>query len=110
MAIEEERVNQILNEMLALDNPAMLYHRACMYYDSAKEKDSDAATQDYKEAVKWFRKAADQGHSGAQCGLACMYRDGIEIEQDSEKAVKWFSTAFPRGNARAQEWLEEHKT
>jgi TPR repeat protein len=31
---------------------------------------------DYAEALKWWRKAADQGHVGAQLDLGTMYREG----------------------------------
>ena len=33
-------------------------------------------TQDYQEALKWFRLAAEQGFPPAQCCLALMYAKG----------------------------------
>ena len=30
-------------------------------------------TQDYEEAVKWFRRSANQGFAGSQFKLATMY-------------------------------------
>ena len=32
--------------------------------------------QDYKEAVKWYRRSAEQGHSKAQFNLALRYANG----------------------------------
>ena len=32
--------------------------------------------QDHEGAVKWFRKAAEQGHAVAQARLGDKYRDG----------------------------------
>ncbi len=36
-------------------------------------------TQDYAEAMKWYRKAAEQGHAGAQHNLGFMYTEGQGI-------------------------------
>jgi uncharacterized protein len=58
--------------------------------------------QDYGEAVKWFRKAADQGNPFAQIKLAEMYSDGRGVPQDYGEAVKWFRKAADQGNADAQ--------
>lgn len=44
---------------------------------------------DYKEAVKWFRKAADQGEPGAQYYLSGMYLLGQGVTQDYKEAVNW---------------------
>jgi uncharacterized protein len=32
--------------------------------------------QDYNEAVKWFRLAAEQGYAGGQANLGTMYGEG----------------------------------
>ena len=39
-----------------------------MYYTG------NAVIQDHKQAVHWFRKAAEQGHADAQQVLGLMYR------------------------------------
>src|SRR5262249_39738338 len=33
-------------------------------------------TNNYEEAAKWYRRAADQGHAGAQAGLGELYEAG----------------------------------
>jgi TPR repeat protein len=38
--------------------------------------------QDDAEAARWYRKAADQGHAGAQFNLGAMYADGQSVSQD----------------------------
>ena len=54
--------------------------------------------EDYKvEATKWFRKAAEQGHTEAQYKLGKMYEDGRGVEQDSKKAIEWYQKAADRG-------------
>jgi TPR repeat protein len=60
------------------------------------------APQDYKEAVKWFRLAAEQGHAAAQTALGLAYKDGKGVPQDYEEAVKWFRISAERGYAPAQ--------
>ncbi len=39
-------------------------------------------TQDYAQAAKWYRKAAEQGHAYAQFNLGYMYRFGQGVPQD----------------------------
>jgi TPR repeat protein len=41
------------------------------------------------EAVKWFRKAAEQGHVASQNLLALRYHNGDGTKKDYTEAVKW---------------------
>jgi hypothetical protein len=59
-------------------------------------------TQDYKAAVKWFRKYAEQGHPMAQNDLGVMYLKGKGVTQDYKAAVKWFRKSAEQGHADAQ--------
>ncbi len=47
--------------------------------------------QDYAEAVRWYRKAAEQGHAKAQRTLARMHSRGVT--QDHVQAHMWFNLA-----------------
>ena len=38
--------------------------------------------QDYKEAVKWYRLSAEQGHASAQINLGNMYAEGQGVLQN----------------------------
>ena len=38
--------------------------------------------QDYSDAARWYRKAADQGNADAQYTLGIMYADGQGVAQD----------------------------
>lgn len=53
-------------------------------------------------AVKWFRKAAEQGHVGAQSRLGYYYEKGVGADKDLPEAVKWYRKAAEQGNAKAQ--------
>jgi len=52
--------------------------------------------QDHAEAVKWYRKAADQGLAQAQSRLGVMYAKGQGVSQDYVEACKWFDLAAAR--------------
>ena len=58
--------------------------------------------QDYAEAVKWWRKAAEQGHVKTQYQLGEMYHKGEGLPQDYEEAAKWWRKAADQGHALAQ--------
>ena len=49
------------------------------------------------EAVKWFRKSAEQGHATAQNWLAWMYREGRGVERSNAEAIKWYRKAEQNG-------------
>jgi TPR repeat protein len=59
-------------------------------------------TQDYAEAVKWYRLAAEQGLATAEFGLGVMYESGQGVAPDSAEAVKWYRLAATQGYANAQ--------
>jgi TPR repeat protein len=58
--------------------------------------------QDYAEAVKWFRHAADQEHADAQFSLGYAYFGGNGVDQDYAEAVKWYRMAAEQGAAAAK--------
>ncbi|MGH6953553.1 MAG: tetratricopeptide repeat protein, partial [Alphaproteobacteria bacterium] len=58
--------------------------------------------QDYAEAMKWYRKAADQGDAPAQNNLGFMYDSGWGVPQDYAEAAKWYRKAADQGIAIAQ--------
>ena len=61
--------------------------------------------QNYLEAVKWYRKAADQGQASAQNALGYCYSQGNGVPQDYAQAVKWYTKAGEQGDADAQGML-----
>ena len=58
--------------------------------------------QDYAEAVKWYRKAADQGNAFAQYKLGVMYSEGRGVPKDEREEVSWYRKAAEQGHAQAQ--------
>jgi len=59
-------------------------------------------SQDYEEAVNWWRKAAEQGDATAQSNLGAMYANGHGVQQDYTEAAKWYLLAANQGLAGAQ--------
>lgn len=58
--------------------------------------------QDFSEAVKWYRKSAEQGDANAQYRLGRCYSEGKGVPQDFTEAVKWLAKAAHQGDASAQ--------
>ncbi|KAJ1627094.1 hypothetical protein T492DRAFT_877329, partial [Pavlovales sp. CCMP2436] len=54
---------------------------------------------DYAEAARLYRRAADQGHLGAQFELGLLYRDGTG---DDDDAARLYRRAAEQGNPIAQ--------
>jgi hypothetical protein len=58
--------------------------------------------QDYAEAARWYRKAADQGNAHGQNYLGELYINGLGVPQDYAEAARWFRKAADQGLALAQ--------
>ncbi len=54
-------------------------------------------TQDYTAALRWLRKAANQGQANAQVKLGLMYQEGNGVTQDYVQAHMWYNLAAARG-------------
>ena len=63
-----------------------------------KYDNGEGVIQDYKEAVKWYTKAAEQGHASAQGNLGVMYANGEGVLQDNVYAHMWFNIASSNGS------------
>jgi TPR repeat protein len=58
--------------------------------------------QDYAEAVRLLRLAADQGHARAQANLGAMFSNGQGVAQDYAEAARLYGLAADQGLAIAQ--------
>ena len=58
-------------------------------------------TDNDAEAVKWYRKAAEQGDANAQFNLGSMYVQGGGVPVNNIKAYMCFSLAKAQGNEAA---------
>ena len=55
------------------------------------------------EAVKWYRKAAEQGLALAQFNLGVMYLNGKGVPQHYVQALMWFNLAEAQGEPHGQQ-------
>ena len=62
--------------------------------------------QDYSEAARWLRKAADQGYAIAQQGLGLIYSSGEGVPQDYVEAHKWLNLAASRSTGSDQTGID----
>lgn len=90
--------------------------------DRAQEENADAAAlyqrgwqcferSDYAGAAACYRRAAQQGHAGAQNSLGWMYQRGQGVSRDDGAAAEWYLRAAQQGHAGAQYalgWLYQH--
>ena len=58
-------------------------------------------SQDCKLAFKYYKQAAKQGSTQAQCRLGNCYRDGSGTKINTEEAIKWYRRASKQGNLYA---------
>ena len=56
----------------------------------------------YREAMTWFRKAADAGDAGAQYFMGVMYFCGLDVAKDHKEAVKWYKQSALGGDMHGQ--------
>jgi len=65
--------------------------------------DGAGATKNYVEAIKWWRKAAEQGNADAlfQIGNAYIFGEslsGTSVKQDFVEGIKWYRMAAEHGD------------
>jgi uncharacterized protein len=91
---ESENAEQDIDEFRKLLRPAEQGDREAQYR---------LADKHYQEAVKWYEKAAAQGHPKAQFCMGILHRDGTGgVPRSKEKALEWFLKAAEQGYSKAQ--------
>jgi len=61
-----------------------------------------APNQNFEEAAKLFRQAAERGLPRAQRSLGELYQSGQGVDKDEVEAAKWYRKAADKGDAKAQ--------
>jgi TPR repeat protein len=59
-------------------------------------------SDEYSEAIIWYRQRAFQGHADGQYYLGLMYALGKGLPRDYKKAAMWYRKAAEQGYADAQ--------
>ena len=69
-----------------------------------------AVPQDHKEALRLFRKAAEQGSAQAELMIGLIYAEGKAVAQDFSEVHRWIKRSVGHGNSEAKdilEWIEK---
>ena len=61
----------------------------------------------YKKAIEWFEKAAEQGHASAQYNLGVMYDLGQGVDKSGSSAMRWFAKAAAQDFEEAQAAIDD---
>lgn len=80
--------------------------------DADKEQKPEVAEQKKhkdktitRQAIKWYRKAAQEGHAESQNNLGLLYHRGHGLPKDMEKALFWIRKSAKQGYEVAQKNL-----
>lgn len=57
--------------------------------------------QDFQEAVRWYRLAAEKGDRNGQYSLGYMYEMGYGVGQNNAEAAGWYRKAADQGDVQA---------
>ena len=109
---EKMRVNAEQGNAHAQFRMGRIYDEKYLFLGDA-DKDSDVDSrisllevkQDSALAVKWYIKAAEQGHAKAQARLGFCYSTGEGVELDYAVGMKWYRKAAEQGDANGQYML-----
>lgn len=74
---------------------------ATLYYDGK------GVMEDNAQALKWFRKSAENNHSQAQYNLAIMLASGIGIDADLVEAYAWLKISQSNGYGPATDSIKQ---
>jgi hypothetical protein len=86
-----------------------LENNAGLFYGGSMGSPKDDA-----EAIKWYRKAADQGNAAAQYAVGSAYFSGRGVPQDFDLAHMWLNLAAAQaidiGGQPGRSWIELRDT
>jgi len=87
--------NEDYTKILKTNDPEKQNEIGSLYFDAGN----------YKKAVLWYEKSAQQGNKYAQNTLGYSYYEGYGVEQDYKRAFEWFEKSAKGGWYQAQGWL-----
>lgn len=69
--------------------------------EAFKRGEKEYEEQNFTEAMRWYRVAANQGHAQGQVHVGNLYADGEGVAQDYAEALSWFRKAADQGDHEA---------
>lgn len=95
LCVVGQKTEELLSKAQAGDKEAQYAYADRL--TPAWPKDSD-----YRKAIVWLQKSAEQGYVHAQVKLGYWYGQGYGVKKDLEKAFYWYKKAADQGDATAQ--------
>ncbi|TDI56466.1 MAG: hypothetical protein E2O93_06060 [Alphaproteobacteria bacterium] len=80
---------------------AITGNHAAEFEIATRFADGRGVAQDFKQAVFWYKRAAEGGLAPAQYRLASIYEKGTGIRRNPRIAQEWYRRAAQAGNAKA---------
>ncbi len=68
---------------------------------AARLAEGKGTNQNFKEAVRWYKRSASQGFAQSQYRLGTLYERGLGTKADSKFAKAWYQRAAQAGNVKA---------
>jgi TPR repeat protein len=112
MAYTRENYAELYNHKIAFDEfkksakqgNAFCQYQVALMYEFDREQSNPLGTwTDFDKAIKYYKKAADQGLAIAQIKLGSIYFYGLKyLAQKFEKAFEYFEKAASQENPHAQ--------
>lgn len=97
------RDGEFHNSLLFFNITADCQHADTQYvFGIMYSNNTKGVQQDWKVALDWFLKAAENGSVKARYRIALCYRDGLGIAQDYRQALVWFTRAADNGHVESQ--------
>ncbi len=96
--VDEGSAEEDLAQATAGDLDAQFRYGKCL-------ETGRGVAQDFEAALKWYEKAADQGHAESEHALGVAYAYGLGVPQDFDVAFDWYKKAADLGHADAQYWI-----
>jgi TPR repeat protein len=97
-----EKVEQEIRQLRASAEEGDIQNQAHL---GDRYRQGTGVKKDEKEAARWYRKAALNGHANAMTCLGVMYADGLGVKKDEKEAVKWYRKAADKGSTLAMKNL-----
>lgn len=73
-----------------------------MFYIGQMYEGSEGTTQNYSNAIRWYRRAAAQDHAEAHFRVAQMFENSIGVPRDFGAALDAYSAAAALGHTEAE--------
>ena len=80
------------------------------YKTGLKYRYGKGVAQDPSEAIKRYRKSADQGHAGSQYVIGGMYDKGEGITQDYAEPLMWWRKAADKATKQRRNSFRNSNT